>query len=53
MAVSRPWVTPKDVKDYTEQEDVKNRPDEKLAFDITRAEQKIISITNNRFDSEE
>lgn len=53
MAISRPWVTPKDVKDYTEQEDVKNRPDEKLAFDIKRAEQKIISITNNRFDSEE
>lgn len=44
MAVSRPWVTPKDVKDYTEQEDVKNRPDEKLAFDITSGSETVTCV---------
>lgn len=53
MAVARPWILPKDVKDYTEQKDVKERSDTKLEFDITRAEQRVIKITNNRFDSEE
>lgn len=53
MAVSRPWITPEDVKNYTEQKDVKERADEKLKFDITRAEQRVIKITNNRFDSDE
>lgn len=53
MAVARPWILPKDVKDYTEQKDVKERSDAKLEFDITRAEQRVIKITNNRFDSEE
>lgn len=53
MAVSRPWITPEDVKSYTEQTDVKERADEKLKFDITRAEQRVIKITNNRFDSDE
>ena len=53
MAVPRPWVTPGDVKGYTEQKDVQDRKDEKLEFDITRAEQKVINITHNRFDSDE
>ena len=50
---ARPWVTPEEVKAYTSQEDVENRPDEKLAFDISRAELKVIAKTNNNFEDEE
>lgn len=53
MAVARPWVTPEELKAYTEQKDVRERDDAKLEFDITRAEQKVISITHNRFDRKE
>lgn len=53
MAVQRPWIIPKDVKDYTELKDVRERADEKLRFDIARAEQRVIKITHNRFDSED
>lgn len=53
MAVSRPWITPDDLKGYSELKEVQNRSAEKLKFDITRAEMKVISITNNKFDSEE
>lgn len=53
MAAQRPWVTPDEVKAYTSHKDVQDRPDEKLKFDIARAELKVISITNNRFDGEE
>lgn len=54
MAVERPWVFPNDVKSYTSHKEVSERPDEKLAFDIARAEMKIIHITNNKFaDCEE
>ena len=50
---ARPWVTPEEVKAYTSQEDVQNRPDEKLAFDISLAELKVIAKTNNNFEDEE
>ena len=53
MAVQRPWITPKDVKDYTELKEVRERADEKLRFDIARAEQRVIKMTHNRFDSED
>lgn len=49
----RPWVSPQDLKDYTEIKEIKERADKKLAFDIARAEQKIIKVTNNKFDAEE
>lgn len=49
---ARPWVTPEDVRQYTSHEDVSNRPDEKLVFDISRAELKIIAKTNNSFGEE-
>nr|DAL85223.1 MAG TPA: Head Tail Connector Protein [Caudoviricetes sp.] len=48
----RPWVTPTEVKEYTDYPAVKNRADTKLKADILRAEQHIISYTNNRFDDE-
>ena len=46
---TRPWITPSDVKEYTELPKVKARPDSKLQFDIVRAEQYIIKNTNNSF----
>lgn len=48
MAV-RPWVSPIQVKEYTDYSSVKDRSDKKLEIDISRAEQVIISYTNNNF----
>lgn len=53
MAVKRPWVAPDEVRAYTDHKEIAERPDEKLRTDIFRAEQKVISITNNRFDCAE
>lgn len=53
MAVKRPWVTPEDVKAYTDHKEIVERSETKLKTDIFRAEQKVISITHNNFDSEE
>lgn len=46
---TRPWVTPQEVRDYTDYNAVKNRTDAKLQTDITRAEQYVITYTNNDF----
>lgn len=51
IMAQRPWVTPKEVKDYTEHEKAKERADNKLKIDISRAEQYVIRYTNNRFDT--
>lgn len=40
----RPWVTPEELKEYTEFEEVKNRADSKLKIDISRAESSIIDV---------
>lgn len=53
MAASRPWITPEEVKEYTDSKEVQERSETKLKFDITRAEMKIISITNNKFDTDD
>ena len=53
MAITRPWVSPEDVKAYTEYPSVQKRADSKLKIDISRAEQYIISFTNNAFDADE
>lgn len=45
----RPWVTPQEVRDYSENEAVQNRTDARLAVDITRAEQYVITYTHNTF----
>ena len=50
MAVSRPWVTPQEVRAYSDHQEVQSRTDEKLAIDITRAEERVIAYTNNKFD---
>lgn len=52
MSVSRPWVTPAEVRAYTDYADVQARSDAKLQVDITRAEQAVIAYTGNRFDDE-
>ncbi|MDD2979534.1 MAG: DUF3199 family protein [Hespellia sp.] len=51
--MERPWVRPQEVKDYSDSDKVKARSDEKLAFDIARAEKYVIFNTHNKFDSEE
>lgn len=53
MAVNRPWVTPEEVRTYTDHKEIVERSNEKLKTDIFRAEQKVISITHNNFDNEE
>lgn len=45
----RPWITPEDVREYTENETVRSRSDKRLNVDITRAEQYILTATNNDF----
>ena len=45
----RPWVTPKEVKEYSEIPAVKKRTAARLKVDIARAEQYIITYTNNDF----
>lgn len=52
MAAPRPWATPAEVKAYTEYPSVKKRANAKLTTDISRAEQYVISFTNNHFDSD-
>lgn len=52
MAV-RPWVTPQEVRDYTEIQSVRERTDARIAIDISRAEQYVISYTNNDFSDYE
>lgn len=48
--MQRPWVTPEEVKAYTEYKSVKERSDDKLKVDISRAEQYVIGYTNNSFE---
>ena len=49
----RPWVTPLEVRDYTEIKSVQERNDTRIAVDISRAEQYVISYTNNDFSDYE
>lgn len=46
---SRPWVIPLEVKEYSENKDVQERTDARIAVDITRAEAQIIKYCNNDF----
>ena len=50
---SRPWATPAEVKAYTEIKAVKERTDDKLRVDISRAEKYVIKYTNNTFSDTE
>nr|DAY52058.1 MAG TPA: Head Tail Connector Protein [Caudoviricetes sp.] len=48
---NRPWVTPQEVRDYSEIASVQKRSDTRLAVDIARAEQYVITYTHNTFES--
>ena len=45
----RPWVTPKEVKEYSEIPAVQQRTNKRLLVDIARAEQYVITYTHNDF----
>lgn len=47
----RPWVTPQEVRDYSEIPSVQKRTDARLVVDIARAEQYVITYTHNTFES--
>lgn len=49
----RPWAVPADVISYTDYTQVKERAEAKLQVDISRAEQYVISYTNNDFSDVE
>ena len=49
----RPWVMPAEVKEYSEIPAVQQRSDTRLAVDIARAEQYVITYTHNPFKEEE
>lgn len=48
----RPWVAPGEVRDYSEIESVQQRSDARLAVDIARAEQYVITYTHNGFEGQ-
>lgn len=45
----RPWVTPQEVREYSEIPAVQQRSDARLTVDIARAEQYVITYTHNYF----
>lgn len=49
----RPWVLPQEVRDYSEMSAVQQRTDTRLAVDIARAEQYVITYTHNTFEDYE
>jgi hypothetical protein len=44
------WVTPEEIREYTDIKAVRERSDSKLRVDITRAEQYVITYTHNNFE---
>lgn len=50
--MGRPWVTPKEVKEYSDLPSIQSRQDEKLEKDIQRAESYIIHYCNHDFSDE-
>jgi len=49
MPLTRPWVEPQDVKEYTDFPPVASRSDPKLVVDIRRSENAIIEYLNRDF----
>lgn len=52
-SMKRPWIEPQQIREYTSSQNVKDRTDSQLAYDIARAEKYVIFHTHNRFESEE
>lgn len=50
--MGRPWVTPKEVKGYSDLPSIQSRQDEKLQKDIQRAESYIIHYCHHDFSAE-
>lgn len=50
--MGRPWVTPKEVREYSDLPSIQSRQDEKLEKDIQRAESYIIHYCNHDFSDE-
>lgn len=50
--MGRPWVTPNEVKEYSDLPSVKSRQDAKLKIDIQRAESYIIHYCHHDFSAE-
>ena len=48
--IHKPWITPQEVREYSEIQAVQQRNDTRLAVDIARAEQYIMTYTHNRFE---
>lgn len=46
---THPWVTPAEVKAYSDRPEITERADAKLAIDISRAEAYVTAYTNNTF----
>ena len=44
------WITPDEVREYSDIKAVKERNDSKLSVDITRAQQYIVTYTHNDFN---
>jgi len=51
--IQSPWITPQEVREYSEIQAVQQRNDTRLAVDIARAEQYIMTYTHNRFEDME
>lgn len=49
---SRPWVTPQEVRNYSDMPAVQTRTDARLTVDIARAEQYVITYTHNHFEED-
>lgn len=50
--MTRPWLKPQEVRDYSEIPKIQERSDARIAVDIARAEQYVITYTHNSFGSE-
>lgn len=50
---TRPWVTPEDLREYTENPVVRERSDARLAIDITRAEAYVTEYCKHDFSGPE
>ena len=47
--MDRPWVTPQELREYSDLKQVQERTDARLTVDISRAEQYILTLTHNDF----
>lgn len=50
---ARPWLTPQELREYSEIKAVQERTDARLTVDVARAEQYVITLTHNDFKNYE